>query len=216
MRIAHIALSFAMLVACEASKPPPLAIPQSGRDELTADDYDVMSAVLDGIIRPEYHRSAQRGQERLVGPKPKINARFLVFDATTPHCNPETLAGRHTLVGCIDPQLSLLEQIPPATEAVRRRGLFLTRNSRSIPISRSFGEDVVLVPSAKGDSYSALSEFRRGYPLGDHLVVFSAPVYPTSGIAVIFYRAGNEGYGFVSLARVGDRWSIESRNGRVE
>jgi TonB family protein len=52
----------------------PLPIPQPTRDELTDHDDDVMSAVLDGIVRPEYRRRIQPGQEHRVGPGPIVTA----------------------------------------------------------------------------------------------------------------------------------------------
>jgi hypothetical protein len=73
----------------------------------------------------------------------------------------------------------------------------------------------VFVSSESVGTPKRYSELRQQYPRGQ-VVTFSAPIYPAGGMAVLYYRAWNQGGGFFSLLRNDSRWAIQAWKDWVE
>ena len=182
-------------------------------DEATADDRTVMSAVLDGALRPERDRRIRAGRATPPDPVAPTGALFLVLDSTVPSCSPEALGLGNPILGCFDvhKEQRLLDELACDQDGRTAGAMLARRNGRSLAIRGSLGENVVLVSADAVDRLPRLSELRQRYPAGSAVVTFSAPMYPKPGVAVLYYRAFNEGLGFVCLVRNELRWSVHTR-----
>jgi hypothetical protein len=177
-----------------------------------------MSAVLDGALRPERDRRIRAGHATLPDPPAPTGAVFLVLDSTVPSCSPEALGLGNPILGCFDvhKEQRLIDELACEEDGRSAGTMLARRNGRSLAIRGSLGENVVLVSAATVDRVPRLSELRQRYPPGSAVVAFSAPVYPKAGVAALYYRAFNEGLGFVCLVRNENRWTVHTRKHVIE
>lgn len=201
-----------LLLACQPSEIPPVSAPNP---TVTDDDREVMRAVLDQLLRPRRDYMIQLGRGDLGKQPVRTTASFLVVDSTTAWCQSDKPTPHPEIRGCIGSQvLQHLRRLPQMSGPVPA-SVFSTRNARSLPIGGTLGDDVVFMPSDTVKTPSALSRFRRAYPLGSAVVEFSAPSYLGTS-AVIFYRYFDESGGFVLLTRRDGEWSIVTTSGWIE
>jgi hypothetical protein len=181
--------------------------------KINPDDRTVMSAVLDGI-RPRRDHAIRLGYRPPLDPSIPTGGVFLVLDTTVPSCPRERPIGNR-IVGCFDVRYYevLLQRLACGQ---RSDAKLAQRNRSSLVIHGHLGKDVLLVPSSSMTNWAELSEIKRQHRHGSAVVGFSAPVYPRAGVAVIYYRMVNLGFGFVCLVRNGDRWSVLTEASMVE
>ena len=182
--------------------------------ETTADDLAVMSAVLDGFLRADRDRSIRLGR-RDEAPR----AVFLVLDRTVPACGLRSHETNNPTLACFDvnrdTERRLLNELECTLGLLPIDVALMRRNDTPLAIAGRLGDDVVLVPADTVNSAQSLSALRRKY-LPDAVVTFSAPIYPTTNAAVVYYRMFDHGFGFVCLTRSANRWAVRSRQNVVE
>jgi hypothetical protein len=218
------------LAGCQVSTPPEALPPISqvhstiaddhASGEVTADDRAIMSAVLDGALRADRDSSIRAGRATPSDPALPTGALFLVFDSTVPACAPGGLSPGNWILGCFDVREDslqrLLDEFACNRDGRTAGAMLARRNERSLAIRGSLGEDVVVVSSDTINNGSRFSELLRRYPIGSRVVTFSAPIYVKSGAAVVYYRAFNEGLGFMCLAQRDNRWYVQARKNVIE
>jgi hypothetical protein len=170
-----------------------------------------MKAVLKQSVRP----IRDRGLNELARSEPTRRL-FLLFDSTIEVCPVDPVVYSRSVPGCIGKEaLTLLNRLPGGPSR-RLENLFTDRNSRPLPIRGILDDDVVYVPSLNVATPPRLGDFVRKYPRGSAVVVFSAPVYPGDGTALIFYHHLWNGGGFVHLRLVDKAWSPVKTSGWIE
>jgi hypothetical protein len=204
--------SVLVLLACQAPERPLIAVPDP---PVTEDDRGVMRAVLDALIRPNRDDSIRRGYRNPATAPARISAAILVFDSTIPLCEIDPAVEPPGARGCLGKQLVEHLRRLPAVSGPLSEASFVSRNARSMVIGGTLGDDVVFVPSGAVRTFQHLQEFRRRYPLGSAVVVFSAPAYRGESAVIFYHYLDSEG-GFVHLVRRETRWSIERRSGWIE
>jgi hypothetical protein len=214
------------MTACQVSTPPEALPPISqvhstiadDQSEVTADDRAIMSAVLDGALRADRDSYIRAGRVTPLAPALRTGALFLVFDSTVPACSPGAQGPRNRFLGCFDVlrEQALLDQFACDQDGRIVGAMLARRNERSLAIRGSLGEDVVPVSTEAIDSVPRFLDFSRRRPIGSTIVTFSAPIYLKSGVAAVYYRAFNEGFGFMCLAKRDNRWYVRARRNYVE
>jgi hypothetical protein len=224
----YVLVACVWLAGCQVAAPPEALPPISqvhstiaddhASGEVTADDRAIMSAVLDGALRTDRDSSIRAGRATPSDPALPTGALFLVFDSTVPSCSPGALVPGNRILGCFDvrEEQRLLDELACGQDGRTVGAMLARRNERSLAIRGGLGEHVVLVSSDTVDRETGFSPLLRRYPIGSAIVTFSAPTHLKSGVAVVYYRAHNQGRGFVCLAQRDNRWYVQARKNYVE
>ena len=211
----NAALAVAMLVgvcACESTELPAISAPELS---ITDDDRDVLKAVLDQVVRRTRDRMIELGRANPRESSAPPSALILLFDSTVAWCAHGPIGTSFDARGCIGPHEIRLLRDPASRSGVLAQGAFATRNSRSMSIVSTLGDDVVLVPSVIARNQAQFHALHGAYPAGSAIVSFSAPAYINAS-AVVFYRYVYTGGGFVHLARRDGQWVVTASNGWTE
>src|SRR5688572_8122119 len=152
-------------------------------------DRQVISAVLDQRIR-KVIESEQQGRPY----------RITLVDTTLTACGPPAPHTPYSRWDCLAPDnpqrgYSLLNRLAIAAMFPNLRMLFEERNDWPLRIEGYFGDDVVLVPNRDAaDGVGLLHE-------PGVTVSVSAPFYPATNTAVVFYNRLHSDDGFIHLER---------------
>ena len=199
MKLVLIACGLLVLSGCEQVTLPPVP---AHIKEVDAEDCAVMSAVLDGLVRPRQEASLRRGMLPTFGPVRATT--YYLIDSTLSVCRPyEPLLP--TLSGCIDQGWLTLAGRKLARHVDAQLG-------ESLEIQCEFNEDVRYLSSHTGALDPAL--FRDEHRAAT-VIMFSAAIV-VGRTAVIFYRRISSGGGVVWLEFVGESWQIRGEDGWQE
>jgi len=196
------ALALALAVAaCDQPVPPLVALREPSLD---ARDLGVIAALLDARFR-----SGQTDTKR---------PRLLLIDTTVAVCAADPVVFSPPPGGCLDRQwIRLVSEALPPTSRRTATLAFEARNARRLPIPGPPGAEVTFISATLADSLSA-PVLLADHPPGSQVVTFSAPVYPSSRVAALAYRAVDahravaEGAARLEL-RMNGRWSVVATAG---
>jgi len=184
----------AVAVACNQPAPLPVAAREPALD---AGDLAVIRALIDNLVRPSEGR-----------PAPHV----LLVDTTLAVCDRDPRAFGAPPGGCLDGDwVTHVAGVLPPGSARTARLAFEARNARRLPIQGPLGGNVTFVSTTLVDSLPE-SRLLADHPPRSQVVTLSAPVYPSSRVAVTAFRAVGINRNFAGAARLERRmngfWSV--------